>query len=259
MATLNENLVSLRKKHQLTQEALSERLGVSAQSISKWENGVSMPDISLLPVIADVLGTSIDSLFGIGKSSADHTDIDSVPEQTHTDILKKACMTFNDIENFEKYKSTLNNNENTCSMVFTPKGAIYADKNLGIAYTQSPDEAIKLLGDNKSRELLSLLSSTDTAAVLAHLVNCKHAVTSASVATKCNITVEQAQKSLTEIAKYDLASHQDINIDGEKISVWKIICSHRLFYLYVIYQMAKKVAQADDNCYYYRGNENWCY
>ena len=55
----------LRQKAGVTQEQLGERLGISAQSISKWENGVTMPDISLLPLLSGELGVSIDELFDL--------------------------------------------------------------------------------------------------------------------------------------------------------------------------------------------------
>ncbi|WJH36066.1 helix-turn-helix transcriptional regulator [Paenibacillus sp. CC-CFT747] len=54
----------LRKNHGLTQEQLAERLGVSYQSVSKWENKQSCPDIALVPLIAEVFRVSIDELFG---------------------------------------------------------------------------------------------------------------------------------------------------------------------------------------------------
>jgi transcriptional regulator with XRE-family HTH domain len=55
----------LRKKAGFTQEQLASKLGISAQSISKWENEISMPDIMLLPDIAEIFGVSIDELFDL--------------------------------------------------------------------------------------------------------------------------------------------------------------------------------------------------
>lgn len=52
-----------RKEAGLTQETLAEKLGVSPQAVSKWENGVGYPDITLCADIADALGVSIDELF----------------------------------------------------------------------------------------------------------------------------------------------------------------------------------------------------
>jgi len=55
----------LRHKLGATQEELGEKIGVSAQSISKWETGVTMPDITLLPVLSTELGVTIDELFDL--------------------------------------------------------------------------------------------------------------------------------------------------------------------------------------------------
>ena len=62
----SENLKRLRKERGITQEQLADAVGVSAQAVSKWEQG-SYPDASLLPAAADCLGVGIDALFGRGK------------------------------------------------------------------------------------------------------------------------------------------------------------------------------------------------
>lgn len=60
--TIGRKISDLRKEKGLTQEELAERLGVSAQAVSKWENDNSCPDIMLLPKIAQLFGVTIDSL-----------------------------------------------------------------------------------------------------------------------------------------------------------------------------------------------------
>jgi transcriptional regulator with XRE-family HTH domain len=60
--TLGQKLYEKRKEKSLTQEALAEKLGVSPQAVSKWENDVSCPDISLLPKIARIFETTVDEL-----------------------------------------------------------------------------------------------------------------------------------------------------------------------------------------------------
>lgn len=61
--TLGKNIAALRKEKGWTQAQLGERLGVSNQAISKWEQGVNLPDVMLLPIIAKVFGVTIDRLF----------------------------------------------------------------------------------------------------------------------------------------------------------------------------------------------------
>ena len=57
-----QNIKRLRKRAGITQEALSEKLGVSAQSVSRWELGICYPDLEILPAIANFFGVSIDVL-----------------------------------------------------------------------------------------------------------------------------------------------------------------------------------------------------
>ncbi len=65
--TLSENITKYRKKMGYTQDKLGELLGVTNQAVSKWELGISMPDVMLLPKIADVLGTTLNGLYGIDE------------------------------------------------------------------------------------------------------------------------------------------------------------------------------------------------
>lgn len=60
---LAENIQNFRKKFGFTQEELAEKLGVTFQAVSKWENAKSTPDISFLPIMADLFDCSIDQLF----------------------------------------------------------------------------------------------------------------------------------------------------------------------------------------------------
>ncbi|MBR3018758.1 MAG: helix-turn-helix domain-containing protein [Clostridia bacterium] len=62
---LGKKIRQLRFKAGFTQEQLAEKLGIGAQSVSKWENAVAMPDITTLPLLAEVFGVSIDDLFDL--------------------------------------------------------------------------------------------------------------------------------------------------------------------------------------------------
>lgn len=61
---LNDIISFHRKKQGLTQEELAKKLGVTNQSVSKWEAAQCCPDISLIPKLADIFEISIDELFG---------------------------------------------------------------------------------------------------------------------------------------------------------------------------------------------------
>lgn len=61
---MGEVIRNMRKQKGYTQDALAQAAGVSVQAVSKWETGQSMPDVALLPAIADFLEVAIDALFG---------------------------------------------------------------------------------------------------------------------------------------------------------------------------------------------------
>ena len=61
---ISGNISKLRRETGLTQKELAEQLGVSFQTVSKWERGLCCPDIELLPRLADIFGTSVDILLG---------------------------------------------------------------------------------------------------------------------------------------------------------------------------------------------------
>ena len=64
---IGENIKRLRRERDLTQEEVAAHLGVSFQSISKWERGDGYPDITMLPALANYFGVSVDELLGVGE------------------------------------------------------------------------------------------------------------------------------------------------------------------------------------------------
>lgn len=64
MKEFGELIATKRKEFGYTQEAFASKLGITPQAVSKWENGIGYPDITLFPAIADVFEMSIDELFG---------------------------------------------------------------------------------------------------------------------------------------------------------------------------------------------------
>lgn len=59
---LKDNLVMLRNIHGFSQEAISEKIGISRQAYAKWESGATVPDVEKCALLAEVYGTTVDGL-----------------------------------------------------------------------------------------------------------------------------------------------------------------------------------------------------
>jgi transcriptional regulator with XRE-family HTH domain len=85
MDTIGKRISEYRKKKNLKQDELAEKLGVSPQAVSKWENDLSCPDISLLPELSRILGISIDELV---QGKKEEPIVSILPEEKRKDIGK---------------------------------------------------------------------------------------------------------------------------------------------------------------------------
>ena len=68
MNTIGENIRRYRRERDITQEMLADRLHISAQAVSKWERGESLPDVTLIVPMASYLGVSADDLLGVNEA-----------------------------------------------------------------------------------------------------------------------------------------------------------------------------------------------
>ena len=82
METLGKRISENRKAKNIKQDELAEMLLVSPQAVSKWENDISCPDISLLPKLSEILGISVDELLS-GKKEP---ETKFVPEEKRKDV-----------------------------------------------------------------------------------------------------------------------------------------------------------------------------
>ena len=62
MTSIGKRIGIHRRQRNITQEQLAETMGVTSQAVSKWENDISCPDISVMPQLADYFGVSLDQL-----------------------------------------------------------------------------------------------------------------------------------------------------------------------------------------------------
>lgn len=106
---LGNNIKRLRTAKKMTQEELADLLGTTSKSVSRWEQSLTYPDISLLPFIANVFEVTVDELLGV----------ENIKQDEYVKELKKQADQYamnNDYENElklwqEAYKKLHNNDE----------------------------------------------------------------------------------------------------------------------------------------------------
>lgn len=69
---IGNKIRELRKQRGIAQEQLAESIGISFQAVSKWENNIALPDITLVPVLASYFGVSMDELFDFNLKEIEH-------------------------------------------------------------------------------------------------------------------------------------------------------------------------------------------
>ena len=91
--TLGRRIARLRLAKTATQERLAKELNVSPQAVSKWENDINYPDISLLPDLARFLGVSVDELLSGASASTQETEVaqESAVEKSAAEVVAVAA------------------------------------------------------------------------------------------------------------------------------------------------------------------------
>ena len=140
--TLGRRIAALRREKELKQDELAEKLGVSAQAVSKWENDQTCPDISILPLLAKTLGVSVDELLSGKQESAPAVQI--LPENK-----RKA---FHDMVLRIVVSSA--ENDNVRVNIPLPLVKVGVDAGLNIAQVAGGNEALRNIDLGKILELV---------------------------------------------------------------------------------------------------------
>ena len=139
--TIGKRIAALRRDNGLKQDEIAEMLSVSPQAVSKWENDLTCPDISLLPRLAEILGVTVDELLS-GKKALQPAVV-LVPEEERKDI--KDMMLRIVVESVDGDKVRVN----------LPMALVQAAIEMGMDMPQmSGNDAIKSIDFSKILELV---------------------------------------------------------------------------------------------------------
>ena len=126
---IGKKIKELRKQRGITQEQLAESIGVSFQAVSKWENNIALPDITLAPVLASYFGVSMDELFDFSLSKTE-IEAESIAEEAYKYRESDPCRSRNIIE--EGLKKFPDNAVLLSSLLYV------------LNYSEKPDETISV-------------------------------------------------------------------------------------------------------------------
>lgn len=75
-----DNIVTMRKMHGYSQDELADKIGISRQTLSKYETGESLPDIERCMLLADIFGVTMDDLVNFDKKDSNNLGLDMPPK-----------------------------------------------------------------------------------------------------------------------------------------------------------------------------------
>ncbi len=268
--TIGKNIAELRKNSGMTQEQLAETLGVSAQTVSKWENEVTMPDIMLLPVIAGCFDLTVDELYGIGKpkeakETLNAVNFDEIPEKVYDAILELTQHAFADAAEGRdidaekaRMKSYLAENREVKTATFSDKnGAVIATSEIGLLHRGKAD-VDQLIGDGIGT-VLEILSKPTVRKVFAfEIEHSAKPITASYAAKKCNLSAEEAAEALELLSKLHVNHPTDIMVDEDKpIRTYSLDSGEWVMYVLMILKIARLVDEYKQHYFNYRGSYNY--
>lgn len=264
MYSIGEKIAELRRERKMTQEELANMIGVSSQSVSKWENNVTMPDIVLLPIISGIFDVSIDELFSAeAKPRKTAAPIEETPDAVY-DAVIETMWAWDESSNGntdEVKKHLAEHRDYHTGFVSMTRGGVYADGNLALSYIADNETSEKLLCSDGAAGFLSALTNPDVRLIMKYqLKNGGTSYTSSSVAAKSGITEENAERALDLMVKYRLVERTTVDIGvsdagaGERLDIYSPRANHKLpLLIYPILSLAEKLSDFKENWRGFRG------
>lgn len=263
MESIGKIIATMRREQSLTQERLAELIGVTNSTISKWENGTYAPDVTLLPVVADVFGVSIDALYG-RSGTARRIEPEDMYGEGMDKLLHMLARTGKNlgaawtVEQFcEEYTQHATEHPETHSLCLRGPGVFYLRQAMGAMLLKRPEEGWRsLLTDKGAARILNLLADGDFRAVLATVIGRKMSTFTLSALTKYS-GVQDAARVADMLVQYELAQERILEAEGQAVRYFEMVGTHRLFMLFAVLACAREFADWEDVCWCHFGSADW--
>ena len=257
------NIAKLRRERGMTQEALAEVIGVSSQTISKWENSTTWPDVALLPVIADVFGVTIDALYGREEKNNTvfaEAAIDQVIESVQR-IIVGTCYEaekdgpFEDV--MKKYKLCMQ--DDRCrSVIENDRDVLYFREKLGALALRKPENGwSSLFNQAENLDILRLLADEDFRRAMQVIISRRMlSFTLPSLAKAAEVTDAERLGVMLEIS--GLFARRELMIDETPLVYYELTQGEtKLYLLYAVLAFAQELRTYESIHYCFIGNSNY--
>lgn len=249
MQTLGKKILSFRKSKHWTQEALAQELGVSPQSVSKWENDITMPDITLLPKIALLFGTTLDNLFSMDTLRSQKKDPGYIPLYTYKNCFKEIDAHLNRDVDACVEKILTEEEGSTCGYLSYRAGTVFIDQNIALVDKKSDAEALEIMDDEEVEDVLEFLADRRVRQIIKLLYeNPYKGFTVESLATKFCMTTEETEEVIEKIHKHMFIERKHVEISNGQTS--KVYSTYMSFWVRLvmlpILSLAKKLYKPRD-------------
>ncbi len=264
--TIGKNIAELRKNSGMTQEQLAETLGVSSQSVSKWENDTTMPDIMLLPAIAGCFNITVDELYGgrKPKEKRQAVDYDEIPETLYDTIIELTQRGWVDSveeknidEEKAKMKAYLAGDRRVKTATFSTKnGAVIATSEIGLLHRgRANAEQLTLQGIGR---VLEILSKPAVRQIFAYETeHMTEYVTAAYAAKKCALSSEEAEEALKLLTEIHVNHVKEVMLDEDRpIRMYSLDSGEWVMYTLMILKIARLMDENKQHYFNYRGSYN---
>ena len=241
--TVGKVIKELRKERKLTQEALGEAVGVSSQAVSKWESGSGgMPDIELIPAIADFFGITTDKLFGRDIVTFDNIEMivaeyvasldkDKIykawfnlfwtAQKAMLGMMPSNSMTIeqmNTDKNDEQGHYSLINDENKDGLSLL---SLAENEQYAFLMRKPTDYSKLILPTEAYQELFAVLSDIDCLNALLFLYKRENSkFTEKLLMENLNITEDKAQEVVVLLIKYNFLNAEELELDDKMMTIY---------------------------------------
>jgi len=254
---IGQNIARIRKKLKITQEELGERVGVSNQAVSKWENGNTSPDISLLPMIASTLNVTLQELFEsdndkiIKKITADDYPAFAFDELHKSFFINSTCRFLpggqTESKQFDYQKNMLKNGE-MLGCISNKSGAVVIKDEFALIDTKYKED-VEDVFSVENASIINRLSEPNVRKVLASVYSDgfkrsknSHAEFSLpEIAESCSLSEEATLDALNALSGIRIISSYQ---DKDKKTVYTFSVQ-KLLYALEIFRLAQMLSNEE--------------